>query len=342
MVDINGYEISKAFTGGEPVSAIYSFGEKVWPTGPEPITWGGLKFTALETGTIGMSHYGTNANTTKPRFDYSKDGVNWTRWDYSTISVNKGDVICFKGNNGSISKSSKNYSIFSLTGKIAASGNIMSLLYGYDFEGKLSLVGKDYCFTKLFYKCKGLVTTPSLPATTLEDYCYQNMFSNCTSLTTTPSLPATTLAYECYSYMFKNCTSLVEAPELHSTTLAPWCYYHMFNGCKLLTTTPSLPATELEFYCYGYMFQGCTSLTSAPELPATELVNNCYDGMFYGCTNLNYVKAEFITEPNNSYTYYWLYGVASTGTFVANPSATWTTTIERNDTTVPSGWTIQK
>ncbi len=237
-----------------------------------------------------MSHYGTNANTTKPRFDYSKDGVNWTRWDYSTISVNKGDVICFKGNNGSISKSSKNYSIFSLTGKIAASGNIMSLLYGYDFEGKLSLVGKDYCFTKLFYKCKGLVTTPSLPATTLEDYCYQNMFSNCTSL----------------------------------------------------TTTPSLPATELEFYCYGYMFQGCTSLTSAPELPATELVNNCYDGMFYGCTNLNYVKAEFITEPNNSYTYYWLYGVASTGTFVANPSATWTTTIERNDTTVPSGWTIQK
>ena len=90
------------------------------------------------------------------------------------------------------------------------------------------------------------------------------------------------------------------------------------------------------------MFSGCTSLVTAPELPATVLVKNCYYSMFSGCTNLNYVKANFKTEPSSKYTSYWLDRVSSTGTFVANPSATWTTSISRNRTTVPAGWTIQK
>ena len=372
MVDINGYEIKSAFSGGEPLKAIYSLGEKVWPVaGPEPITWGGLKFTALEAGTIGMTHNGTNATTTKPRFDYSKDGVNWTRWDYSTISVNKGDVICFKGNNGSISKSLADYSEFNFRFpyKISASGNIMSLLYGDDYEGKISLSGKNYCFYKLFYGCKYLTNAPELPATTLATrcydsmfydctslikapelpatklatYCYSDMFNGCSSLTTAPKiLPATTLTNSCYENMFWDCTSLTTAPELPSTTLASSCYSMMFTNCYSLTTAPKLPATSLYDMCYYHMFEGCTSLTTAPELPATRLTTYCYSNMFYGCTNLNYVKANFKTEPSTDYTEYWLAGVSKTGTFVANPSATWPDTVERNWHTVPSGWSIVK
>ena len=86
MVDINGYEIKSAFSGGEPLKAIYSLGEKVWPVSG-PISFGGLKFTALEDGEIGMHHYGTNATHTIPNLSYSKDGVNWTIWYYSNISV---------------------------------------------------------------------------------------------------------------------------------------------------------------------------------------------------------------------------------------------------------------
>ena len=173
-----------------------------------------------------------------------------------------------------------------------------------------------------------------------------SMFSGCTGLTQAPELPATTLASNCYSGMFKNCTSLTEVPEnmLPATTLAVGCYGHenlleqgMFYGCISLVKAPNLPATTLAVGCYNSMFMGCTGLTQAPELPATTLANYCYTAMFNGCSKLNYVKALFTTTPGNSYTANWLYDVASSGTFVKNPDATWSVT---GTSGVPSGWTI--
>jgi hypothetical protein len=73
-----------------------------------------------------------------------------------------------------------------MTGKIAASGNVNSMLnFRKDADG--NVIGLSMC-------------------------CYVNMFSGCTSLTTAPELPATTLAYACYQQMFVGCTSLTEAP----------------------------------------------------------------------------------------------------------------------------------
>ena len=318
MVDINGYEISKAFTGGEPVNAIYSFGVKVWPvTGP--VEFGGLKFTALEAGTIGMSNIGTNETTTKPYISYSKDGVNWIEWDYTPIEVDVNDVIYFKGINDSIGSSSKNYSIFNLTGKFDVSGNIMSLLYGDDYEGKLDLSDKSYCFYRLFRYCNVVDASKLIiPATTLSN------------------------SRSCYSYMFDGCKLLTEAPALPATTLSDFCYSFMFYGCKSLTEAPALPSTTLEMGCYEYMFDGCKLLTSAPALPATTLVERCYSHMFIDCNNLNYVKANFLTSPGDTYTRLWLYLVKSSGTFVVNKNATWPSSIVRGDTTVPAGWTIKK
>ena len=411
-------------TFGLAVKTVKSYGQTVWErVKPTPVEFGGLKFTSLEAGEIGMTHNGTNATTNKPSLSYSKNGGEWVEWDYTNIPVVKDDVVYLKGINDKFSKSKSDYSTFTSTCKISASGNIMSLLYGDDYEGKLSLSGKGYCFYKLFEGCTSLTTAPELPATTVEGYCYKNMFYGCTSLTTAPELPAKTLSdycYDCYSYMFYGCTSLTTAPALPATKLSNSCYVDMFYGCTSLTTAPALPATELESncyenmfygctslttapelpatslysrcyssmfgkctslttapelpatkltnYCYQYMFYGCTSLTTAPELhatkltnycysnmfsgctslvnapelPATELVNNCYLGMFNGCTKLNYVKANFLTEPSSTYTSNWLSRVSSKGTFVPNPDATWPSTIERNSTTVPSGWTIHE
>ena len=196
------------------------------------------------------------------------------------------------------------------------------------------------CYDSMFSVCTSLTTAPELPATTLAGYCYSNMFYGCSSLTTTPELRATRLIISCYSSMFYGCSSLTTTPELRATTLADDCYVSMFRDCYSLTTAPELPATTLKNSCYSSMFQNCKSLTTAPELPATTLVSNCYTNMFYGCTKLNYVKANFLTEPSSTYTSSWLSRVSSTGTFVPNPDATWPSTIERNSTTVPSGWTI--
>ena len=197
-----------------------------------------------------------------------------------------------------------------------AYGNIMSLLYGSNFENAVSFSNSapcsriffglfseqqvvnaknlilpatiltTGCYSSMFYGCTSLTKAPKLPATTLTESCYQEMFSCCTSLTSAPALPATTLASGCYSLMFESCTRLTTAPELPATTLANQCYYHMFEGCTGLTTAPELPATTLADHCYSGMFDGCTGLTTAPELPATTLAKECYYGMFYNCTGL--------------------------------------------------------
>jgi hypothetical protein len=113
----------------------------------------------------------------------------------------------------------------------------------------------------------------------------------------------------------------------------------MFEGCTSLTTAPELPATTLASQCYYTMFEGCTSLPTAPELPATTLTNYCYAYMFRYCTRLNYIKAMFTTTPSSNYLNGWVIGVASSGTFVKNSAATWTSGCGMH--TYPCGWTVE-
>lgn len=151
-------------------------------------------------------------------------------------------------------------------------------------------------------------------ATTLDsELAFNNIFGSCKGLTSAENLilPATILSYECYSFMFANCTSL--------------------------TTPPKLPATTLTTNCYSNMFVGCTSLTTAPELPATTLASSCYAEMFDGCTSLNYIKCLATDISASDCTYFWVYGVSSTGTFVkASSMNNWAT----GDSGIPSGWTV--
>lgn len=231
------------------------------------------------------------SSTYKVNLEYKLEGTttqDWTRYTGQTITlVNVNDKMYMRamaGGNITIS-SDRNYYKFKMTGKIAASGNIQTLL---DQTGNRMDVHEN-CYTSMFYGCTSLVQAPKLPATTLDSYCYYYMFYN-TSLTQAPSLPATTLANGCYNAMFYGCTSLTTAPELPATTLADSCYNAMFLNCTSLTTAPELPATTLAYGCYYGMFNGCTSLTSAPELPATTLAIDCYNRMFQNCTLFSTVK----------------------------------------------------
>lgn len=317
MVDIIGQMIQKAFTGGEPVKAIYSEGVRVWPVIDY---FGGLTFTALEDITVSVNHNGTNQTTTKPNIQYSLDGRNWEEFN-NDVTVNKGNIVYLKGVNDSFSKTVDNFSTFGVTGDSVVSGNIMSLLYGSDFEGKTDLSNKNYCFYKLFMNNSDITSSSGL------------------------LLPATTLAdsQSVYSYMFWNCDSMTDAPELPATTLSRYAYHHMFDGCIEITEAPELPTVELVYdYVYSYMFANCSSLVKAPYLPAVSLTNRCYQYMFQNCSNLNYVKAELLNTPSTTYTNNWLSGVANVGTFVANPDATWTGSITRGGSTIPVNWGIEK
>ena len=203
----------------------------------------------------------------------------------SSITLeNIGDTIYFKGSKKNFSTSSGCH--FTMTGKIAAYGNVMSLI-----NNQSSLEScYDNTFSCLFLGCTALTRAPKLPATTLKSGCYRRMFEGCTSLEEPPVLPATELTSECYHSMFKGCTSLKYAPVLPASVMVDGCYQYMFSGCSSLTLPPSLASITLENYCYSRMFENCTSLTEMPDLPATLTEEGCYDYMFAGCTSLTSIK----------------------------------------------------
>ncbi len=326
-----------------------------------------LTFTAEEDGsTFGI----INNDGNNPNIQYSLDGGStWsvlTADDLVTLRK-KGDQAMLRGlnpNGFSRMETSVKISRFKMTGKIAASGSVMSLVDGV---GNSTVIPVKGCFKNLFSMCSCLTQAPELPATTLTDYCYSGMFSQCTGLKKVPALPATTLKPDCYDGMFADCTSLIEAPEMSATTLDEYCYSYMFSGCKNLKNAPALPATKLAYACYASMFDGCVSLTEAPELPATELaescyeemfqeckslkkapalpapvlVNMCYNRMFWGCVNLSEIEVsieDWILEGSyGNTTYEWVYNVAPTGTFVC-PKAL---PLEYGSYRIPDGWTVK-
>lgn len=271
--------------------------------------------------------------------EYAIDGDEWVKLasGSETQPINVGQTLSFRGE---LKPNDTNgIGTFTINKKCNLKGNCMSMLFGDNAADNYSLSGKNNAFYELFYNCKNIVNVSSnfLPATTLADSCYRYMFCDCKNLTTAPELPATTLANYCYGEMFYGCASLTKAPALPTTTLANHCYYYMFSGTSL-TTAPELPATTLEDSCYYSMFKGCTSLTTAPELPATTLVYQCYYYMFYGCTKLNYIKCLATDISATNCTGNWVYGVASTGTFVKAASMTkWIT----GSDDIPKGWTVQ-
>lgn len=286
-----------------------------------PVSYKKQYFTIESLGDGNTIYLKASSSTVAKTISASTDnGETWVEYTSSVddngtalATLNTGDKLLIKGENPYYTTTTSNYNHFTSTGQFNVYGNIMSLISGDSFVNADTLTD-TYTFGALFSGATGLTSAENL------------------------ILPATTLTRNCYANMFYNCTSLTTAPELPATTLANDCYLNMFQGCTNLTTAPSvLPATTLAESCYMSMFSDCTNLTTAPVLPADTLASQCYGGMFFGCTSLNYIKAMFTTTPSNSYTFNWVKGVASSGTFVKNAAATWNVTSTYG---IPNGWTV--
>ena len=240
-----------------------------------------LSFVSLDP--TGYISYKTNDSGI--RIEYSYDTQNWETWKSSlSVALNPGTKLYVRGGNW---KKTTTFT-FNMTGRVAASGNFMSLLYADDFADRKSF-DKNYQLSSVFKGNTNLVEAPTLPATSLYSECYMDFYSGCTNLVKVPDLPATELADRCYQNMFAHCTSLITAPNLSAEKLASYCCRLMFFGCTNLSQAPSLPATDLTGgdSCYSEMFIDCTSLKMAPTLPATTLASRCYSGMFGRCTGLD-------------------------------------------------------
>lgn len=319
MITFSDNIARKPYLGSTEIAEVWLGNVLIYPENTVDYSRQYLTFEVVEGGTI--EFVATDASVSKT-ISYSLDnGETWTDLTSSTSyqsmggTLSPGDKVLVKGTNNTYASNDRNYyNHFASTAKINVYGNIMSLISGDNFVDNKTLTEIN-TFYRLFAENSKLLSAKHLilPATTLTKYCYSNMFQNCANFTSAPKLPATTLTEGCYMNMFVSCSSLTSAPEL--------------------------PATTLVYACYTAMFYGCTSLTTAPELKATTLVRDCYSSMFKGCSNLNYIKAMFTTKPSGTYTFNWVDGVASNGTFVKNSAATWDVTGVNG---IPTGWTIKK
>jgi len=70
---------------------------------------------------------------------YSSDGVNWSNMTFGSegkLNLPAGETIYFKGNNPN---PAAGLGVFNLTGKVDASGNVMSLIYDENFENQTTV-----------------------------------------------------------------------------------------------------------------------------------------------------------------------------------------------------------
>lgn len=234
-----------------------------------------------------------------------------------------------------------NGTFINCSGYFNVGGDIMSLLYGSNYDGtQTQFPSAQTTFYNLFVNAGSALLNAGdliLPATTLTAFAYKHMFMECSGLKYGPDLPATALGDECYREMFFGCTSLVKTPDLPATVLKRLCYQCMFKNCSSLTNAPDLLADTLAEECCASMFENCTLLTETPILYSDTLTTNCYAHMFYGCTSLSKVTCLATNISASNCVYSWLYDVNPSGTFYKDSSMqSWPSGYSG----IPSGWTV--
>lgn len=195
-----------------------------------------MRFVAIEDSQINLTSVkmATGEVDTSVDLKHSKDGVTWTQYDFNPIPLDAGETLYLKGNNengfttaNSSTNEGRICTFFdikhdgSTTGKFECHGNIMSLLYGDDFENKFNIPNIN-CFYNLFVLTP-ITTAPELPATTLTGGCYSEMFAGCEFLTESPVLPASKLPDACYNFMFKRCVNLSKITMLATDISGLYC-----------------------------------------------------------------------------------------------------------------------
>lgn len=268
-----------------------------------------LCFTALvDNSTIGKT--GTYTSS----LEFSVNGSTWNVFDNSTtINLNAGEKAYFRGTNTRLASSDSVCTTFVMTGSIAGSGNVMSLLYANDFDTRLSLtVGNE--FRSLFINCTALTSAPELPATTVSGWStYDRMFKGCTSLVAAPDLPASSLSRGCYTSMFEGCTGMLTAGTMSITSVAQDSLNSMFKGCSALIDASNIEinATSISTSSFLGMFYNCISLVSPPSLRIVgAYANTAFSQMFYNC-GIKSFPSFHMTNIGASELQYMFYGCSS-------------------------------
>ena len=239
---------------------------------------------------------------TSKSISYSTDdGATWSTTTSTNQTVTASKVM-LKSSDTTAWYSSGDNSGMTCTSDFHVYGNIMSLVYGDNFQDKLDIPTNNQ-FRSLFG------------------------WSNITDATNLV-MNATGATSGCYHSMFRNCYKLVSIPDIKIVATYGESVAVIIDSCPLLTGFSMSNVTAFtgsyEAYNLGYH---CTNLKEV-NLPSLVSFRTTGD-WFSNCTNLEKIVcgATSNTNWNN-------YGSGSVGTvFYKNPNATWTG--------IPSSWIVR-
>ena len=183
-----------------------------------------LTFTAEQANsTVRMASGASSAPAVYLETSRTGEEGSWTDFTVGSTTItlaNVGDKVYFRAKQDNASFGNMDdYNYFVMTGKIAASGNLNTLLKA---DGSvLDLTGRDYCYYNMFEGCSSLTKAPALPATTLAEDCYGSIFRDCKSLTQAsfPNLGKDTVSTEVVinQYAFAGAANDIETTCLDGT-----------------------------------------------------------------------------------------------------------------------------
>lgn len=163
--------------------------------------------------------------------EYSTDGTTWQSYtigDTITLAA-VNDFVMFRGNNTTMATSTSNYHKFVMSGSIATSGDITSLINGVGGIAAL----QSYSFCNLFRSCAAMTTIPNIGIGDLSFYCYNQTFVFCTGLTSIV-INNCSLGYFSLFQSFYGCTNLVSAEILSTKSNSSTPMQAIFQNCNSL------------------------------------------------------------------------------------------------------------
>ena len=181
-----------------------------------------LTFTAVEASTVKLNAMGS-PTVSGLHYRLGTSGP-WLAYTIGTeIPLSAGEIVQFWNSAETLSTSGSNYVQFAMTGQIAASGNIQSML---NYTEQCS----DYCFYQIMRGCTALVSAPMFPSLLLAQNCYNSALYGCSSLRNFPDLPAVTPAARCYWGMGRGCSSISKV-KINLTYLNSQSCAYMLHSC---------------------------------------------------------------------------------------------------------------
>lgn len=296
-----------------------------------------LCFTAVDTGaTIRVPNMTASMN-----IEYSFDRETWTRLTSIAVTLpNAGDKVYLRGSNA-LGLGTSGDSLFTMeNGRIAASGNVDTLL---KYVNELTTVpGNGYKY--MFKNCTNLVSAPYSNARYVNgESQYAFMFQGCTGLTSIPKFPfieaRETNYARTFEGMYKDCTGLTGTLDL-SYIYSPLDFccetYSIFEGTNYTKVDLSNLLYAPSYACKR-AFMNMTELESVDLSGLEELTGNySCEQMFKNCTNLKEVKTNLYLGITTNRLQYWLENVSVNGDFFNLHDANFSI----GPSGIPQGWAI--